>query len=231
MSTCPVDRNQHATDRAIIDHVALYKLTIAAAAERLFFAALPGGGGAQTSLRTRNALDALVQHKRLVRGKFPQGEPFYVLPGVKRPPNTQTIDYDLAALWLCAMQPGLRFHRLETAEIRKLFPSPPHHHVRHVVGDAGDGPVVYRLYPTAVDVKTTLKRLKGFIAETRTRLGLASWLEAGDYGFIVCCETDAKSAQVAELVMSRAGERLADEARIIVATAPTSASIAKGVKP
>lgn len=222
---------RQAADRAIIDHVNLYKLTIAAAVERLFFAAVPGEDAAGASLRTRTALDALVQQKQLVRGKFPQGEPFYVLPGVKRPPNTQTVDYDLAALWLCTMQPWQRFHRLETAEIRKLFPSPPHHHVRHLLGDAGDGPVVFRIYPTAVDVKTTLKRLKGFIAETRTRLGLAAWLDAGDYGFIVCCETETKSAHVAELVtFPRDGQRLADDARIIVATTPTSASLSKGAR-
>jgi len=208
-------------EAAIMRHVDLYKLTITACVEKaLSFAHSPERPSAKA------VLDSLIASKQLRTDEFPSGEKYYTRYGASRPSNTQTIDYDLATLWLCFMEPKLRFYRIETTELRSLMPFPPHHHIRHVIGEHNDGNVVYRVYPTAVDVRTTLKRLKHFVSELRNKHRLGDWLNNGDYGFVICCETEQKKLQLADSITStRNGSRLADDARMVVTTTPTSETL------
>lgn len=223
---------------AILDHVELYRLTIIPAVERLFFSSERYSEG-EGRRRAKELLSALVQKGKLVLRPFPkskdtsQGESYYVLPetkSVKEPSDSQTIDFDLQALWFSTLSEH-RYHRLTLTEIRRLLPHPPHHHVRHVVGDCGDGPWMARLYPSKVDIKETLVRLKHFIREARTKHELGPWIESGEYGFCVLVDNYKKVEAVGEAVMSKRqrGGALAHQARIQVAFAPTAGNVSQAI--
>lgn len=223
---------------AILDHVELYRLTILPAIERLFFSEdqLPDNEG---RLQATETLDELVSRGKLVVRSFPaakgtaDGETYYVLPAtksVKEPGDSQTIDFDLQTLWFATLSEH-RFHRLSVTEIRRLFASPPHHHVRHVLGDVGDGPFLSRIYPSKVAVKETILRLKQFMSEGRTKHGLGPWIDAGDYGFCILVDSYQKVQAVADAVMSKrqGGAAFADQARIQVAFAPTASNVSQAM--
>jgi hypothetical protein len=99
------------------------------------------------------------------------------------------------------------------------------------VGDEGDGPFVARIYPSKVEVKETIPRLKQFISEARTKHGLASWIESGDYGFCVLADNHKKVEAVGEAVVSKrqGAGALADQARIQVAFAPTAGKVSQAM--
>lgn len=222
----------------ILPHVELYRLTIAPAVERLFFPAnkYPNDGGRIAAV---DALDDLVRRGKLISREFPKvkgaagGERYFVLPATKsskEPGDSQTIDFDLQTLWFATLSEH-RFHRLSLAETRRLFASPPHHHVRHVLGDMGDGPFVSRIYPSKVEVKETIPRLKQFITEARSKHGLGSWIDAGDYGFCVLADNHKKLQVIGDAVMSKrhGAGALADQARIQVAFAPTASKVSEAI--
>ncbi len=222
----------------ILAHVELYRLTIAPAVERLFFPQdqYPDG---DARMAAADVLDALVSCGRLVAREFPKakgaaaGEKYYVLPATKsskEPGDSQTIDFDLQTLWFATLSEH-RFHRLSVTETRRLFTSPPHHHVRHVVGDVGDGPFVARIYPSKVAGKETVVRLKQFMSEARTKHGLGSWIDFGDYGFCVLADNHKKVEAVGDAVMSnrQGAGALADQARIQVAFAPTAGNVSEAM--
>jgi len=224
-------------DEAILDHVELYRLTIAPAVERLFFSEekFPGGG----AQRAADALAALVRLGKLVAHKFPKarggstGETYYAPPpnkSTKKSSDAQGVNFDLQTLWLCALS-ETRCYRLSLSETRGLFPTPPHHHVRHVIGDLGDGPFVSRIYPSSVDVSGTVANLKKFINEARSKHRLGDWIDSGDYGFCVLADHPQKVERVAEAVMSKrqGAGALADLARIEVAFAPTAGNVSQAM--
>lgn len=225
------DRNE----RAILDHVELYRLTIAPSIERLLFPAdeYPGD---EARGRAVDALEELVRRGKLLAREFPKakgamrGASYYVLPAAKALDDAQGINFDLQTLWLSTLTEH-RYYRLTKPEIARLFATPPHHHVRHVVGDVGDGPFVARVYPSAVPVKETVARVKQFMSEARGKHGLASWVDAGDYGFCILVDNQRKVEAVGEAMMARrqGGGALADEARIQVAFAPTAGVVSQAI--
>ncbi|MCI0335390.1 MAG: hypothetical protein L0228_19450 [Planctomycetes bacterium] len=201
----------------------MYQLTLACVVRRLFFPEALYPDRNEAKKLCGDMLSALIRAKKLRSHKFPSGENYYTRAD-RRAANTQAIDYDLATLWLCMEQK--RFHRLTTPELRRLFPTPPHHHVRHCLTQEEGGPVVYRLYFSSVDVKSTVLQAKKHLSESRNKYGLRNWIECGDYGFIVCSESERKSQEVADaLQRSAAGSGAShDQARFLVATVPTSAT-------
>ncbi len=224
-------------DEAILAHVELYRLTIAPAVERLYFPEenFPGQG----RQRAADALAVLVRLGKLVARKFPQargssiGETYYVLPpnkSSKKSSDAQGVNFDLQTLWLCALS-ETRSYRLSLSETRELFPTPPHHHVRHVIADMGDGPFVSRIYPSSVDVSATVANLKKFINEARSKHRLGDWIDSGDYGFCVLADHPQKVEGVAAAVTSKrqGAGALADLARIEVALAPTASNVSQAV--
>ena len=217
-------------DQRILAHVELYQLTIARVVCRLFFPSSQNSDREVAKKVCGDALAALVRAKRLVCHKFPNGEPYYALP-TKTPPNSQTIDYDLGTLWLCCME-RKRFYRLATADVRRLFATPPHHHVRHCLSNEVDGTVAYRLYFSSVDAKSSIVQTKKHLSESRNKYGLKNWVECGDYGFIICCESEQKSRDIADALTRSTtdGGALHEQARFIVATVPTSATIGAFLK-
>lgn len=212
-------------DECIVAHVELYQLTLARVVRRLYF---PGELYKDRKLAKKlcgDTLSALERAEKLRSYLLPGAEQYYT-PATKKPANTQAIDYDLGTLWLCCMEQK-RFHRLSTSEIRRLFPTPPHHHVRHCVSDEDGGPVVYRLYFSTVDVKSTIAQAKKHVSESRNKYGLKDWVERGDYGFIVCSDSERKSQEIADALRrsTSGGGALHDQARFLVATVPTSSSL------
>ena len=231
-------RDSQTSYGAILAHVELYRLTIAPVVERLFFLA-DHNAGDQASVRAAETLDTLVSRGRLLARQFPKvkgatvGETYYVLPAgksAKEPGDAQTMDFDLQTLWFAALSEQ-RFHRLSVAETRQLFVTPPHHHVRHVLGDVGDGPFVGRVYPSKVEVKETVARLKQFMSEARTKHALGPWIDDGDYGFCLLADNHRKVEALGEAVMSRrqGAGALADQARILVAYAPTAGIVSQAM--
>lgn len=225
-------------DSVILSHVELYRLTITPAVERIFYGTGQSSNDA-ARLQAVEALEELVTQKKLVARSFPNangaggGETYYVLPAPRQkklPADSQAIDFDLQTLWLATLSEQ-RFHRLTVTDIRRLFPAPPHHHVRHVIGDCGDGPCVYRIYPSKVGVKESVSRLKQFISEARTKYGLGSWLDCGDYGFTILVDNHRKAQAISEAVISKrqGAGALADQVRIQVAFAPTASNVTQAI--
>lgn len=214
-------------DACILEHVALYRLTLAAVVQRLFFPEEHYPDRDEAKKRAGDTLSALCRQQKLRAHKFPGGLAYYTLRHAK-PANTQAIDFDLATLWICCLDKN-RSYRLETAEVRRLFETPPHHHLRHCLTPEDDGPVIYRIYPTTVDVKTTISYLKKHIVDARNRRGLADWIDLGDYGFWVATETEAKAEKLAEALRHTTSTRpaLVDGARLVVSVVPTSESLGR----
>lgn len=211
-------------DECILAHVGLYQLTLARVVRRLFFPKARYPDRATAKKLCGDTLAALVRANKLKSHKFPNGEDYFSLASQK-PVNTQAVDYDLGTLWLCCME-RKRFHRLSTPEVRRLFSTPPHHHVRHCLADEEGGPVVYRLYFSSVDVKSAVTQARKHLTEARNKHGLTKWIECGDYGFIVCCESEGKAQEISEaLRRPTASGALHEQARFIVATVPTSSTV------
>lgn len=212
-------------DALLLAHVNLYQLTLPSVARRLFFPAAIYPQRDEAKKRCGDMLSALVRAKKISKHIFSSGESYYTLAG-KRSGNTQAIEYDLGTLWLCCME-SKRFHRLSTAELRGLFATPPHHHIRHCVSEEDGGPVVYRLYFSTADVKSTVLQSRRHLTEARNKHGLRLWVESGDYGFIVCSESEQKSQDIADALQrsTAGGGSLHDQARFLVATVPTSATV------
>jgi hypothetical protein len=184
----------------------------------------------------QDALEALVRKGRLMARCFPNaqgaatGESYYVTNSAKDLGDAQTIDFELQTLWFSTLSEH-RYHRLTIAEIRQLIRTPPHHHIRHVVGDVGDGPFIGRVYASKVGIKDTVGRLKQFMSEARTKHGLGSWVDTGDYGFCVLLDSHTKVEAMADAVMSnrQGAGAIADKARIHVAFAPTSENVSEAI--
>ena len=233
--TIEMFETQVTLEEAILAHVELYRLTIAPAVERIFFSKeIVGSDGAAKAVA---ALAELVKQGRLVAHKLPgvkgAEENYYVLPltkATKRTSDAQGVNFDLQTLWFCALSEA-RSYRLSLEETRKVFPRPPHHHLRHVITDQGDGPYVLRIYPTSVDVKSTVANLKKFIAEARSKHQLGDWIDAGDYGFCVLADHPQKVERIAEAVIAKrqGAGALAELARIEVAFAPTAVNVAEAL--
>lgn len=231
----PLFETQVTLEETILAHVELYRLTIAPAVERLFFSRETAGGDGATV--AADVLNETVRQGRLIARKLPgvkgAEENYYVLPPTKaskRTSDAQGVNFDLQTLWFCALSDA-RSYRLSLEETRRLFLRPPHHHVRHVITDQGDGPYVLRIYPTSVDVKSTVANLKKFIAEARSKHQLGDWIDAGDYGFCVLADHRQKVERIAEAMSTRrpGAGALAELARIEVAFAPTAVNVAEAL--
>jgi len=228
---------QATLEEAILTHVELYRLTIAPVVERLFFSQERAGSDGAAAAAS-DILAELVCQRRLAAHKLPgvkgTEENYYVLPptkATKRTSDAQGVNFDLQTLWFCAMS-EVRSYRLSLEETRRLFPRPPHHHVRHVITDQGDGRYILRIYPTSVDVKSTVANLKKFIAEARSKHQLGDWIDAGDYGFCVLVDHLQKVERIADAVIARrpGAGALAELARIEVAFAPTAANVSEALR-
>lgn len=233
--TTQLFETQATLEEEILAHVELYRLTIAAAVERLFFSQEPPGSDGAAAA---DVLAELVRQGRLTAHKLPGAkggeETYYVLPPTqssKRTSDAQGVNFDLQTLWFCAFTEPPSY-RLSLQETRMLFPRPPHHHVRHVITEHGDGPYVLRIYPTSVDVKSTVANLKKFIAEARSKHQLGDWIDTGDYGFCVLADHRHKVERIAEAVIAKrpGAGALAELARIEVAFAPTAVNVAEALR-
>jgi hypothetical protein len=234
--TTPLFETQATLEDEILAHVELYRLTIAAVVARIVFSqGSAESDGAATA--AADILAQLVRQGRLAAHKLPgpkgEEETYYVLPPTKsskRTSDAQGVNFDLQTLWFCALSETPSY-RLSLQETRRIFPRPPHHHVRHVVTEQGDGPYVLRIYPTSVDVKSTIANLKKFIAEARSKHQLGEWIDAGDYGFCVLADHPQKVERIAEAVIAKrpGAAALAELGRIEVAFAPTAVNVAEAL--
>jgi hypothetical protein len=216
-------------DEAILGHIGLYRLTLRATLERLFF----GGGrdacdnvlrrlAAEGRLRPVSGLPGRVSYYQLTAAEAGRRGLPANRAATLRP---QALQLHLAVLWFCCMTPSPRV-RLEPAELRTLEPAIPFWpQLAHCV-EGGAFPRVYR-----VEVLGPRARTGDLIARTRRRLAqalavpeLAPLVRHGRYAVAVLTGEDARRPAV-EAALERRGLRR--RAHIIVEHAPAPTSLPK----
>lgn len=223
-------------NRAILRHVALYRLTLPIVVERLFCQKY--GGDASTILIKLAKEGYLRDHKTLQEGAFKGKVRYFTLTreGAKVAGVSEergevlgpaALPKHLATLWFCCMSDQRR-HRLEPNEIEALFGSHAlHPNTPCCVAEEQDGLRVYRIYETSTDVARTVKQLRASIAKAWESSFLRPWLESGELGFVILAKTRSKCADLNKAMKSdgQLQPSVADECHVIVRFAPGPANL------
>ena len=212
-------------DARVLDHIALYGLSVRVILARLFFA-----GRSPANVLQRLCTTGRLQARGLRGGplRYYQLSPTEAarrgLPHRALPMGTRALTEALAVLWFCVADEPRRY-RLERPELTSLLGATPPHGP-HVL-EPGDPARVTRCYVPGPQTRpaVVVKTLTRAIDATQGVPGLASWVGHRLYGFAVL--TDAPPRQE---LLARALTRAALPAAVRVAYAPAPHSLADALR-
>ena len=237
-------------DGAILQHVALYRLTFAHPVQRLFFPAEDFDEPSHALRRAGDALHGLAGSGLLTckEGKhelrFNKDFKYYVLThrgaktiGAKQTRPASNPNKDLAILWACTMEEK-RFHRVTANDIGELFPKhTPHHNIPHILSeqayDEGQSTcVLYRVYVTTSEPSDITKHCLEHYKKCCKNESLAPLVDVGDYGFAILVTTEERRKHVQKLLANNDGEKLSLSrlARFTVRLGPNHATLRQAIK-
>jgi DNA-binding MarR family transcriptional regulator len=217
-------------DLAILRHISLYGLALYAVLSEIFFDRKTPGNAIK-----KLELAGLVQsHQRALPGRLsylrltPAGCARLCVPKERaRSLGSSAIDLAIAVECFCCLGPA-RSHKLEHAELRKLFQSAaPPPNVVHVVSESLGYPALCRVFQAATDIPQALKAIRDILDQFQAVPQLREWADAGDYALLVLCPTPDMQAAVRQAV-DRQG--LSRRMPIQVDLGPTAATLAEALR-
>ena len=241
-------RAMQSSDAKIIEYASRNRLLIAPVAAQIFLSEDIG------SKRAYRKLDSLVgegyladsyqgtKHRILVASGYkywtvgPEGQKLVNCPAERcRSLTARALRVELACLWFTAFTAKMAPLRLEKQELEQLLGTdPPYHNIPHFLDiDQNDqGPVIWRAYVTTSDVAGTIRGARNQLESAFKKPVLRRWIERGDYGWVILCESPSKAADVQHALNRRHGRQpaLAHRARFIARLGPSPATLKESLE-
>ena len=207
-------------DEKILNHIGLYRISINAVLEKLFF---EGNESA-----CENVVHRLRDEERIKSLKgLPGGKLRYYQLKDARPLGPRALEESLAVLWFSCMGSRPR-HRLDDERVERLlgqtFQAP------HCIekGKPGEKLRIYRVYVNSPESKLSyaVGRVKKYLDEALSVQSIAELIEARSYAFAVLTDGQARRKKLDELI---GRHKLRNLAHIIVETTPTTATLQQAI--